>query len=109
MTARSALQFSALFFLVSCGGGSGNGGGNFRRLYAGFLEWARALDPQLVPESAPRLATEAADGWTALSAELGRIGDDGGPRDAWIAAAAHAHKIAAVEAMLFERLHEAVG
>jgi hypothetical protein len=85
----------------------GNGGGNFRRLYAGFLEWTRELDPELVPESAPLLATEAADGWTALSAELARIGEDGGPTDAWIAAAAQAHKIAAVEATLFERLHEA--
>jgi hypothetical protein len=48
----------------------GNGGGNFRRLYAGFLEWARELDPEFVPEGASGLATRAADGWTALASTL---------------------------------------
>jgi hypothetical protein len=31
----------------------GNGGGNFRRLYAGFLTWARELDAGLVDSKAP--------------------------------------------------------
>jgi hypothetical protein len=48
----------------------GNGGGNFRRLYAGFLDWARGLDAALVPAEAPGLCTRAADGWTATSDAL---------------------------------------
>ena len=87
----------------------GNGGGNFRRLYAGFLEWARELDPALAPESAPRLAIEAADGWTALSAELAQVTEDGAPDAIWQAAAAHATRIAEVEETLFERLLDAAG
>ena len=85
----------------------GNGGGNFRRLYAGFLEWVRALDPALVPEAAPKLAVEAADGWTALSHELGQVGDEGAPASVWQAAARHASRIAEVEESLFEQLHDA--
>ena len=49
----------------------GNGGGNFRRLYAGFLSWVRNdVDAALVPESAPGLCTAAADEWTAASGQL---------------------------------------
>jgi hypothetical protein len=85
----------------------GNGGGNFRRLYAGFLEWARALDPKLVPRDAPALAVRAADGWTAISERLAEASAEGAPREPWHRAAALAHELAATEQALFERLAEA--
>jgi hypothetical protein len=85
----------------------GNGGGNFRRLYAGFLEWARALDPKLVPEEAPALALRAADGWTAVSERLAEASREGASRAPWQQAAALAHEVAATEQTLFERLAEA--
>jgi len=82
----------------------GNGGGNFRRLYAGFLAWARALDPTLAPAEAPALATRAADGWTAISERLAAASAEDGPPAAWAEASAFARELADVERTLFERL-----
>ena len=87
----------------------GNGGGNFRRLYAGFLTWARALDERLVPESAPALATQAADGWTTLSVLLGDAARGEAGADVWQDAAAEAERIADTEHALFTQLAEAAG
>jgi hypothetical protein len=86
----------------------GNGGGNFRRLYAGFLEWARSLDPNLVPETAPGLALRAADGWTAVAACLEVASGEGAPASAWKDAADRAGEIAEVEQELFQRLADGV-
>jgi hypothetical protein len=86
----------------------GNGGGNFRRLYAGFLEWARGLDPNLVPEAAPGLAVRAADGWTAVAACLEVASKEGAPASVWKDAADRAGEIAEVEQELFGRLADSV-
>jgi hypothetical protein len=82
----------------------GNGGGNFRRLYAGFLAWARGLDPKLVPADAPELASRAADGWTAIAQRLGAASAEEAPPTPWAEAAALAREVAGVEQALFERL-----
>jgi Butirosin biosynthesis protein H, N-terminal/Domain of unknown function (DUF4872) len=87
----------------------GNGGGNFRRLYAGFLAWARELDAKLVPAEAPALATRAADGWTAISDRLAEASAEGAPGLPFAEAAALAHQVAELEQVLFERLAEQVG
>jgi len=87
----------------------GNGGGNFRRLYAGFLDWAHALDPKLVPADAPGLARRAADGWTAISERLAEASAEDAPDEPWAQAAALAHEVADVEQTLFERLADRVG
>ena len=79
----------------------GNGGGNFRRLYAGFLAWAREQDPDRVPADAAARSTEAADGWTALAGLLWKASDG---EDTWAAAGAQAGRIAEVEQALFESL-----
>ncbi len=84
----------------------GNGGGQFRRLYAAFLEWARNLDPALVPEAAPGLAWRAADGWTAISAELAKVGEEGAPDGVWSEAARIASSVADIEEELFERISD---
>jgi hypothetical protein len=86
----------------------GNGGGNFRRLYAGFLHWARNLDAATVPERAPDLALAAADGWTALAAKLGAAADGAAGSELWRDAASEAHRIAGIETALFESLAERV-
>jgi len=86
----------------------GNGGGNFRRLYAGFLAWARDLDAKLVPEAAPELAVRAADGWTAVAAALEQASQEGAPASAWKDAADRAGEIAEIERELFQRLADAV-
>jgi len=82
----------------------GNGGGNFRRLYAGFLDWAREVDPALVPAQASDLAWRAADGWTALSQILAVTSEDDVPADCWRRAADAARGIARIETELFESL-----
>lgn len=87
----------------------GNGGGNFRRLYAGFLDWARDLDASLVPEAAPALARQAADRWTAVSACLARAAEEGAAADCFEEAAGHAAVIADTEQELFERLADGTG
>lgn len=87
----------------------GNGGGNFRRLYSGFLSWARALDEKLVPAHAPVLATRAADGWTTVAALLGEAAREGAAPDAWTRAASEAEQIAETELELFVCLAEAAG
>jgi hypothetical protein len=87
----------------------GNGGGNFRRLYAGFLVWARELDPALVPADAPALATRAADCWTRISERLAEASVEDAPATPWAEAAALAYQAADVEQSLFERLAERAG
>jgi hypothetical protein len=82
----------------------GNGGGNFRRLYAGFLTWARELDEGLVPEQAPELAWRAAEGWTALSVTLAATAEEAARPDLWREAAQRATAIAEIEEDLFTRL-----
>lgn len=79
----------------------GNGGGNFRRLYAGFLDWARAQDAALVPADASAQAVRAADGWTALAKLLWRASEGD---DTWAEAGALGHEIAGIEQALFEEL-----
>lgn len=91
-------------FNASCVEKFGNGGGFFRRLYAGFLEWAHAAHPDLVPPEAAALATRAADGWTAMSTELYHASKEGAPPARFDAAARQVAEIAEVERQLFERL-----
>ena len=86
----------------------GNGGGNFRRLYAGFLTWARELDEGLVPEQAPERACQAADGWTALSVILAAAAEEAAQPGLWREAAQRATAIAEIEEDLFTRLAAAV-
>jgi hypothetical protein len=96
-------------FNAACIEKFGNGGGNFRRLYSGFLQWARSLDAKLVPEEAPSLAIEAADGWTAASNCLYRVGREG-PRPEWLdEAAGQMQRVAVTERRLFEGLANASG
>lgn len=82
----------------------GNGGGNFRRLYAGFLEWAHELDASLVPAEAAAQMRRAADGWTALSETLITVSKIEGPSPLWSRARAQAEEIADGEESLFRSL-----
>lgn len=86
----------------------GNGGGNFRRLYAGFLAWARDLDEKLVPADAPALCLSAADAWTAASTDILRARDTPAETGPWQDAAGHIARAAELEETLFTRLADAV-
>ncbi|MCP5057742.1 MAG: BtrH N-terminal domain-containing protein [bacterium] len=91
-------------FNASCIEKFGNGGGNFRRLYAGFLDWAWELDPTLVPANAGGLAREAADGWTAASTCLYRVAEEGPVPTLFGEAARQMEAVAATERRLFTDL-----
>jgi hypothetical protein len=91
-------------FNASCIEKFGNGGGNFRRLYSGFLSWARDLDASLVPEAAPELAIEAADAWTAVSNALFAASKDESNVKHWNDAAENAFRAADIEERLFGML-----
>jgi len=87
----------------------GNGGGNFRRLYAGFLEWAHALDPALAPAEAAPLCVRAADGWTAISECLRRASEEDAQSSGLSDAAKLASEVADIEEQLFLRLADRAG
>ncbi|MGI9591364.1 MAG: BtrH N-terminal domain-containing protein [Myxococcota bacterium] len=83
----------------------GNGGGNFRRLYAAYLDWARELDPAAVPAEAPELTRRSADAWTAIAQLLWEAGKGA---DTWQRAVDHVAEIEMIERELFERIAEAI-
>jgi hypothetical protein len=87
----------------------GNGGGNFRRLYADFLEWAQGLGAGLVPENAPSLARRAADAWTRLSGVLELASGEEASAEVWSRAADETSRIAELESELFASLAAAAG
>ena len=89
---------------ASCIEKFGNGGGNFRRLYSGFLGWARGLDASLVPATAEAEAWAAADAWTETSNALFKASRDGGEAASFEEAAGHARRAADLEETLFTRL-----
>lgn len=74
----------------------GTGGGNFRRMYAGFLRAAGAHLPGRVPADAAERADASAAAWTEVSAHLGAF--DGA------AAATALRRALAEETRLFESL-----
>lgn len=75
----------------------GTGGGNFRRMYAGFLEEAGYAEAAL--------ATEAADRWTGLAGAFKRASEPETPEPAlWPAVAAEAERVAAAEERLWTAL-----
>ncbi len=94
-------------FNASCLEKFGNGGGNFRRLYAGFLAWARTLDPKLVHESAPGLSTAAADAWTETSNALFAASREDSDDRCWDEAGDAASRAADLEERLFTMLADA--
>lgn len=96
-------------FNASCLEKFGNGGGNFRRLYARFLGWARELDEGLVPADAEARCVEAADGWTAASTALFRASETPHDPTRWQEAGAAIARVAEIEQALFSQLADRVG
>jgi hypothetical protein len=85
----------------------GTGGGNFRKMYSGFLAWARETTPDLVPPQAPTLAARAAASWTDLSVTLEAASKEPGVESHWKRASEQARAIHRMETELFEALGEA--
>jgi hypothetical protein len=81
----------------------GNGGGNFRNLYAAFLREARELAPALVDAEAPALASRASQQWTLLSSHLWELGKTRSA-DALAGCRRALDELRSLETQLFERL-----
>jgi len=86
----------------------GNGGGNFRNLYAAFLREARELTPALVDAEAPALASRASQQWTLLSSHLWELGKTRSA-DALAGCRRALDELRDLETQLFERLAVGVG
>jgi len=85
----------------------GNGGGNFRNLYAAFLSEARELAPTLIDAEAPVLASRAAQQWTNLSSHLWDLGKTRSA-DALTRCRRALDELLDLETRLFERLEASV-
>jgi hypothetical protein len=85
----------------------GNGGGNFRNLYAAFLREARELAPNLVDAKAPTLASRASEQWTILSSHLWELGQTRSA-DALAGCRHTLDGLRGLETRLFERLAASV-
>lgn len=82
----------------------GTGGGNFRKLYSGFLRWARGRRPDLVPEDVPALCDRSAACWTDVAGALEKASKDPADGGHWALAAEKAGEIHGIEKALFGRL-----
>jgi hypothetical protein len=85
----------------------GTGGGNFRKMYSGFLAWARETTPDLVPAQASALAARSAAAWTDLSITLEAASKGPDVEGHWKRASEQARLIHRMETELFEGLGEA--
>jgi hypothetical protein len=83
----------------------GNGGGNFRRMYAAFLAEVRAMLPDLVGPGLPPLAERSAGLWTSLSKSLEKIAKQE-DEESWSESLSLIDQILAVETDLFHSLLE---
>lgn len=82
----------------------GTGGGNFRKMYAFFLRWARERMPDRVPERLPGLADRSARSWTQLASTLEGASKEPEQKSIWKQASVQAKAIHGIEAELFETL-----
>jgi hypothetical protein len=91
------------FYTSQCLEKWGNGGGNFRNLYAAFLREARELAPALVDAEAPALASRSAQQWTVLSSHLWELGKTRSS-EALAGCRRALDELRGLETQLFERL-----
>lgn len=82
----------------------GTGGGNFRNLYTGFLEWASRIIPDIVNAHHVSLAEKSARNWTKLSALLQTASGTPNASDIWQNASDKVMRIRDIETELFTSL-----
>ena len=79
----------------------GSGGGNFRRLYTGFLDWACTIVPDRIDRHHVDLSNASADHWTRLAGLLDTASKQPEVNDAWTACADRVAQIIDIESELF--------
>jgi hypothetical protein len=83
----------------------GTGGGNFRNLYTGFLDWAHQILPGIVHPHHISLAEKSARNWTQLSELLQKASETPASAGIWQKASAKVIRIKDIEAELFTSLN----
>ena len=93
-------------YAAACIESFGTGGGNFRKLYAGFLCKAREYVPGLVSRQACEQARRSAESWTVLSEHLRAFSKTGVP-STLTEASSTVTRIRDLESDLFDKLASA--
>lgn len=83
----------------------GNGGGLFRNLYGGFLQWVHRRFPHLTEDFHADLAFSSAALWIRLAGIFAELGDKGGEAG-WREAGTALYQIARTESTLFQGIRE---
>ncbi len=83
----------------------GTGGGNFRNLHTGFLQWATQVIPDVVNATHVSLAAESARCWTELSDLLQTASGNPYSPDIWLQTSDKVIEIRDIEAELFTSLN----
>ncbi len=81
----------------------GTGGGNFRKMFAGFMKWVSDKLSKTIPPSLVELAYQSADQWTELARILEKASETPESVDIWTQAGEKAKKIYEIESELFEK------
>lgn len=82
----------------------GTGGGNFRKMFASFLDWASGVLPDIVSKDTVGLAQQSASTWSSLAKILETAADGPQSKGIWNQASEKAAEIAEIESNLFETL-----
>jgi glycine/D-amino acid oxidase-like deaminating enzyme len=82
----------------------GTGGGNFRKMFAGFLDWASGVMPDKIPPGMVAMAYKSADLWSELARILEQASSEPESNEAWKQAGEKAGEIYDIESELFETL-----
>jgi hypothetical protein len=82
----------------------GTGGGNFRKMFAGFMNWAHDIIPDKVAPILVTLAYQSADLWTELAIILEKASFEPQSIRVWKDASEKAGHIHDIESALFEKL-----
>jgi hypothetical protein len=82
----------------------GTGGGNFRKMFAGFMSWAANIMPDKVAPGLVTLAYQSADQWSDLSRILEKASTAQDSIEVWKQAGEKAGEIYEIESELFEKL-----
>jgi hypothetical protein len=82
----------------------GTGGGNFRKMFAAFLNWASGVLPDIVTPRLVTLANLSADKWSDLARLLEKASTAPDSIEVWNQAGEKADEIYDIESELFDKL-----
>jgi hypothetical protein len=82
----------------------GTGGGNFRKMYASFLNWASGILPDIVTPEIVLLAQRSAEIWSRLAGIMDLASQNPTSKEIWHQASEKADEIHETESEVFQQL-----